>query len=198
MVRRDMRPRSFTMIEPPLPIPLTDKQLKAIGETCVILGQIDLFMQDTVMWLLNVSVPTAAVIMGSTNARARAEVWRQIVETKCKDEKTKLLAANALKQFEKLSGQRNDVVHALFATVLKVSGNVEAIHLDMYPAEVHNQPGGTPVAIKVKNRKHQPAAAIEEIRNNAAATAHLFQQIAKNTHFQWRDEHHPCWRSPRA
>jgi hypothetical protein len=180
------------MIEPPLPIPLTDQQLKAIGETCAILGQIDLFMQETVMWLLNVSVPTAAAIMGSTDARARAGVWKQIVETKCQSTQTKDLAETALKQFEKLSGQRNDFVHAFFGTVVeRVHGGIteQAIYLHMHPTELLAGRQGTPVAIKVRNRKHRPASAIETLRDEAATAAHLFHQIVSSTFFQWRDEH---------
>src|SRR5258708_39484727 len=112
------------MIEPPLPIPLTDQHLKMIGELCAILGQIDLFMQESAMFLLNVNPRMAAAIMGSTDVRARSDVWTRIVESKCQDQAVKQTAANAVKRLGKLSEHRNDFVHAYFATLVQtVSGS---------------------------------------------------------------------------
>jgi hypothetical protein len=131
--------------------------------------------------------------MGSTDARARAGVWTQIVETKCNDAKTKELAKDALKSFQNLSGQRNDFIHSYFATVVKTVKpgiTLEAI----YRRDVPSGGEGVPVAIKVRTRKLHPAAAIEGIRDDAAAAAHLFYQIASSTFAQWRAEHRPSLR----
>jgi hypothetical protein len=170
------------MTEPPLPIPLTDKQLQDIGETCAILGQIDLFMQQTVMWLLNVPQPVAAAIMGSTDARARAGVWREIVQAKCADVTAKALSEDALKRFESISGQRNDFIHAFFGTLVEFkddSGNVFMQGIS------HTSRVGEPVAVRVRSHKHKPAAAVTTLREEAAQAAWIFREIAQTTYQQW-------------
>jgi hypothetical protein len=172
---------------PPLPIALSDQQLKAIGETCAILGQIDMFMQETVAWLLNVPFVTAATILGSTDARARVSVFKTIIDTKCEDVRLKAQSAEALKRFQKLSEQRNDFIHAYFAVLTRgVRHGVifEGIHFAPHDPSGPG-PSGTPIAVKVRTRKHQPSAFIEQVRDDAAEAAHLFQRIATATFEKW-------------
>jgi hypothetical protein len=73
-------------MDPVYHIPLTDDQLKQLGETAAIISLIERIMQNTVSYLLAVSGEVAAHILGSTNTRTYSTVWLAIVEAKCKDE----------------------------------------------------------------------------------------------------------------
>jgi hypothetical protein len=70
-------------IEPSPPayhIPLSDEQLRMLGELCAVQGQIELLMQLTVAVLRKVSVRKARKLLGSPNLTANAAVWLEAVE----------------------------------------------------------------------------------------------------------------------
>jgi hypothetical protein len=104
-----------TPLEPAFHIPLTDAELKLIGEICAIQGQIEYLIHNIVEQLLGTSRDTTNTLLGSTSIRTNSEIFIKVMEDKCHHEKLKSLAESILTDIKTLSEGRNDFIHALYA-----------------------------------------------------------------------------------
>jgi hypothetical protein len=157
-------------MEPAYHIPLTDTELRLIGETCAIQGQIEYLMQNMVGLLLDTEHEATMTIMGSTSIHTNADVWLSVIIDKCNDAQI-IEAARQIKtdMGEAVKG-RNDFVHALFATTAPDGGG---FMIGAGPIIG----GGTPVAIRTKGRKQRAASDIQGVRDRAAKISRAMAHI---------------------
>jgi hypothetical protein len=177
-------------MEPAYHIPLTEAELRLIGETCAIQGQIEFLMQNAVMHLLDAEFHTALTIMGSTSIHTNAEVWLAVIRDKCDDSELVALAQQIKNDLGAAAKGRNDFVHALFAIA---TADGLSIKLNRTKPSTDAE-GGTPVAVRTKTRNQRPASDIQAVRDRAAnisrAMAHLNHCLfrGKAALSPWRDK----------
>jgi hypothetical protein len=169
-------------MEPVFQIPLTDSQLKQMGEIAATLSLIERLMQNTVSYLLAVPAEVAGKILGSTATDAYSSTWLAIVAAKCRDENVVKQARNAIKEFARLTKEWNEFHHSVYALQHDVVINGEKVSLFTFgkggPTE------GKSVGIKVKtNTLHDPAL-IPVTREFAAKLSHTVNRICEVAHAQ--------------
>ena len=162
----------LSAMDPAYYIPLTDAQLKQLGETAAIIGMIEKLMQNTVSYLLAVPGPLAAQIMGSTSTRAYSAIWAGVVAEKLADKESGGLVAQALKDFGCLTEEWNNFHHAIYgkhAIVTAEDGEkLSLITFSNADAEL-----GDPIGVRVKsNTLHNPVN-IGPMRERAAKLSHI-------------------------
>lgn len=101
-------------MQPAYNIPLSNKELKWLGELCAIQGQIEMLMSNTVMHLLDVSYDVANTILRPTSARVNAKVWISIVRCKSSSQNFLKKAENIYSTMPDVFKDRNIVVHGLY------------------------------------------------------------------------------------
>jgi hypothetical protein len=106
--------------QPAFHIPLSDEQLRTLGEVCAIQGQIEFLMRVTVMALRGVSMRTARK---NVRSLANAGVWLETVEKHAVRQDIKELARAICDEIDALRRGRNDFVHAVFAYAEEREGN---------------------------------------------------------------------------
>jgi hypothetical protein len=159
-------PRSHTPVSPAFHIPLTDTELKTLGDICAIQGQIEKLMYDTVIYLLRVSLTTADHIMGSTQLDAKGQIWLGVIRDRCRDPAITTTAAEAYDELNRLSRGRNDFVHAFFAQIVRVSisgitGPRDSI---LYSTTPDTAVSGPTVAIRTRRRTQRMVSEIGTFR----------------------------------
>jgi hypothetical protein len=160
-------------MKPAYHIPLSETELRLIGETCAIQGQIEFLMQQTVLHLLDADFATALAIMGSTSIHTNVDVWLAVIRDKCADSDLVGLAEQIKRDMAEAVKGRNDFVHALFA---RTTADGRGIHLSTNPPIVED---GIPVAVRARTRNQRPASDIQAVRNSAAK---ISREIAHLNH----------------
>ena len=174
-------------MEPAYHIPLTEVELRLIGETCAIQGQIEYMMQQIVSILLDTDHTATLAIMGSTSIHTNADVWLAVIQDKCCDTALIESAQKIKAEMAQAAKGRNDFVHALFAT-----STPDGLGFMIGAGPIEN--GGPPIAIRTKSRKQRPASEIQEVRDNAArisrAIAHIKHCLRGDdaARSPWRDK----------
>ncbi len=157
-------------------IPLSDDELRTIGELCAIQGQIEFFMQLTVKVLLKISMPNARKRLGRPNITANANVWLTAVEKHVPREEIKELARLVVEEIEVIRRGRNDFVHAVFA----ISGEKEGDFWMQRNIVGEIPPLGYKPAVAVHNLKTKPMENLKETRDKAAAISRFIFHIYEN------------------
>jgi hypothetical protein len=161
--------------EPAWHIPLSDDELRTLGELCAIQGQIEWLMLLTVMVLLRVTWEKARKLLGSPNISANARVWLAAVEKKASRETTKQLAKAVVDEIDVIRQRRNSFVHALFATA---ENEEDSFSLRRSGVPDNLQRGVTPrPAVAVHNLKTRPMANLKDTRDKAAMISHLVTHV---------------------
>jgi hypothetical protein len=154
---------------PAFHIPLSDQELKLLGELTAILGQVDWFMTLTVMNLLGIKLAAAQKLMGSTNVRTNADVWLSIINERATDKHVKGLAEALVKQlFPAVAEGRNDFIHSIFAGK---EPPPFGFSFSKFPQDKLT------VAVRVKNLKTTPMTELVVIRNKAADLSQFVYHI---------------------
>jgi hypothetical protein len=160
----------FAMSEPAYHIPLTDDQLKMIGEICAIQSLIEDHMFGCVRRLLSVSLDYASKLLGSTAVNTNVEIWINAIREKCQHPALVSLAEEIRVGIINLAKGRNDFVHGLFGTLEQ--GNV---YIYAYGQSI---PTGPVVAQRPKNKdKLTPVEDIEKVRNEAARLSRMIAHL---------------------
>jgi hypothetical protein len=173
-------------MEPAYHIPLTETELRLIGETCAIQGQIEYLMQQIVGRLLDTDHATTLAIMGSTSIHTNADVWLAVMKDRCEDAALIQSAQQIKTDLKAAAKGRNDFVHAIFATT---TPDGLGFIIGSGPID-----GGTPIAVRTKNRQQRPAKEIQSVRDNAAkisrAMAHINHRLRSGSaeRSPWRDK----------
>jgi hypothetical protein len=149
--------------KPAFHIPLSDEQLRTLGELCAIQGQIEYLMQVTVAALRGVAMPKARKLLGSPNLTANAGVWLREVEKHAVRQDIKGLARAIYDEIDVLRRGRNDFVHAVFAYAEEGEGNY-SLKRNIDTTSRADKP-----AVAVHNLKTIPIARLKETRDKAAA-----------------------------
>lgn len=157
-------------------IPLSDDELRTIGELCAIQGQIEFFMQLTVKVLLKVWMPSARKRLGSPNITENAKVWLAAVEKHVPREDIKELARLVVEEIEGIRHGRNDFVHAVFAIAGEKEGD---FWMQRNIVGEISQQGEKP-AVAVHNLKTIPIKNLKETRDKAAAISRFISHIYEN------------------
>src|SRR5262245_59992230 len=161
---------AFAM-EPAYHIPLTESELRLIGETCAIQGQIEDLMQQAVWQLLgDLSNATTLKIMGSTSMHTNADIWLAVIKDKCGDKAVVQMAQQVKSDLGEAAKGRNDFVHALFATA-SPDGSGFGIATDKSVMD------GPTVAVRTRTRARRPASDIQHIRDRAARISRTIAHI---------------------
>jgi hypothetical protein len=162
-------------MKPAYHIPLSDDDLKALGEMCATQGQIEYLMVLITARLLQIAPTTAAEILGSTNFRTKALLWHKIFMSKCGDERLRAKATQLSEELPKSVAQRNTFVHAFYA---------ESINEQFITFQRDDSRTGRPaVAVNVRKGpdRQNPATGIREARDNmardCAALARLWDDL---------------------
>jgi len=164
------------MTNPALHIPLTDVELKMIGEICAIQGQIEWMMEVDIMLLLLVPKQVASAILGTTAMGNKANTWIKVLRSKFAGDAILPTAEDAFEGVKTLLAGRNSFVHAYYASeVTRDFGSVKITGVIIGPVPDSNR--GTPVAIRTRDGKSRPTSDIAEVREQAANLSHLFFQV---------------------
>jgi hypothetical protein len=174
------------MSEPAYHIPLTDDQLKMIGEICAIQSLIEDHMLGCTKTLMSVSIDFVSKILGSTAVNTNVEIWINAIREKCQHQALVSLAEEIRVGIINLAKGRNDFVHGLFGTLEQ--GNV---YIYAYGQSI---PTGQVVAQRPKNKeKLTPVEDIEKVRNEAARLSRMIAHLAlcidrddPNSNTPWR------------
>ena len=167
-------------MEPAYHIPLTDDELKALGEICAIQGQIEQLMYDAVIWSLSITRSAADAIMATTSLDAKGHIWLEVIKSRWKQHLDIVdMAEKAAGALRVLTQRRNDFVHAFYATQVLVSLGTPP---SPQPAIVYGPPrgmrsSGTPIAIRTRGRKERIASDIPKVRDEIAALSHKFLEV---------------------
>jgi hypothetical protein len=160
---------SVSVMEPAYHIPLTDDELKALGELCAIQGQIEWLMANIVMHLLDVPLSTANTILGSTVARTNADVWIEIIRAKCTNDEVRSKAEALVKPLKQFSDDRNVVVHAIY-------GHAESE--SFWSLHSYGVRSSKPVVgVRRRNQTRFPNTKIKETRNAGAKASQALQEL---------------------
>ncbi|UVC08172.1 hypothetical protein IHQ71_23925 [Rhizobium sp. TH2] len=162
---------SIDYFDSAFPIPLTDDDLKAIGEICAIQGQIEYLMQVSLSRATALGMETSQLILGSTNLTANAEIWLNLLYH-YRHVLPSLSLPWAEHFFEELCDfirGRNDLLHAVYGynTTLNLNDGTQRQIFTLNHFE-HDDIDQTAVAMRVKNSVASPTAKISEMRNKAA------------------------------
>jgi hypothetical protein len=159
-------------LSPAWHIPLSDDQLRTLGELCAIQGQIEWLMQLTVSVQRGISLPKARKLLGSPNLSANAHIWLQTIEKATSRRDIKELAQAIVKEIDALRQGRNDFVHAVFA--YGVENDDEAFFMT-------RNPEGEQPAVAVHNLKAKPVANLKITRDKAAALSRFIDHVYMRT-----------------
>jgi hypothetical protein len=149
-----------TSINPAFHIPLSDEELKALGELAAILGQIEWLMQLTVSILMGTTVELAQKLLGSTSIQANFNIWLSVIKEKSNNKLVVNMAVAVVDRLAEITEGRNDFFHAYFANA---TTNGLFVLQKTLTGDV-----GPVVAVRVRNSKATPLAKLHTIRNRAA------------------------------
>jgi hypothetical protein len=161
-------------VDPSWHIPLSDDELRTLGELCAIQGQIEWLMQLTVMVLRKVSLQKARKLLGSPNISANARIWLTAVEKGRSRRDIRQLAKAVVDEIDVIRQGRNDFVHAVFA----YGEGEDAFSMTRKPDQ--NDLQRKPV-VAVHNLKTKPLANLKAIRDKAATISHFIDFVYECT-----------------
>jgi hypothetical protein len=150
-------------------IPLTDDELKMLGEICAIQGQIEYLIAHTISMAINLNPKATNAILDRNTLSGNADIWREVIRARAGQQSTRDAADEAFKEIVALTEGRNDFVHAFFAKEVKVDlfGKGEpSTGILLSPGPDSNP--GTVVGIRTRGGKKRPAAEIKSVRDRAA------------------------------
>ena len=159
-------------ISPAFHIPLSEEELRTLGELCAIQGQIELLMQLTVMVLCKKSLQRARKLLSSPKLTANARVWLSAIEQNASWQDSKKIAKAVVHEIDALSRGRNDFVHAVFAFGVGEDGF--SLERDL---GVNGSPRRHGPAVVVHNLRTRPMADLQEIRDKAATISQFMMII---------------------
>jgi hypothetical protein len=160
--------------KPALHIPLTDEQLKMIGEICAIQGQIEMLMTDTVILLLAIRPAAGNAIMATTSMEAKASIWLEVIHSKLTDANILSKADTVFGMLKQLTKGRNDFIHAFYAKET-ISKAILIVASD-YPETFDINPGDI-VAVRTRGGARRLVSDIKRVRDGAADLSTLFIEI---------------------
>lgn len=160
-------------MKPAYHIPLSDDDLKLLGELTVIMGQIDENMVTGITGLIRVDRPTANAIMGSTKVQDNANIWAMIIRQRHKDKRLLWLVDVAVKEFQALTTGRNDFMHAFYVELDEKTGTSRwapnpLVWDEAWPTH----------AKRVRTGKSRPATDIKTVRDHAAWLSCLIAHVS--------------------
>jgi hypothetical protein len=135
-----------------------------IAELAAIQSQIEWLMQLTVRHLLDVSIETARIIMGSTTLARNADIWISTVREKHPDAGAIAWAEVAFKQVSDLAKSRNDYLHSIFGFGESAE---EAAFLFSHSISSNDKVFPT-FAMRVKTAAPTPVSSLRQSRDQAA------------------------------
>jgi hypothetical protein len=160
-------------MEPAFHIPLSDDELRLIGEICAIQGQIEYSMHNIVQRLLQTGTSATRKILGSTSIGTNSDVFIHIVRDKCQFPELKGIAEDVHAKIRDLAEGRNDFVHALYAIGKEGDSSFALVSGAGRPHPAFNHT----IAIRIRSGKRRAVDAISSVRDTAAriscALAHV-------------------------
>lgn len=170
-------------MKPAYHIPLSEGDLRTLGELTAIIGQIDEAMAATVNGLINADRATTNIIMGSSKVADNANIWSALIKARTADEDVLWLVEHALAEIQSVSKGRNDFIHAFYQmgpfkfkeARTRPDTNDVTVILSAGPA----------TARRIRGEKQRPVAELESVRDQAARLSCLVADI------EWRVRVHP-------
>ncbi len=146
-------------MNPAYHIPLSDEELKLLGEISAIQGQIEFFLQDSLIFALGVGRPVTMAILGESGLGKSVKIWIAILREKARTDPIRDLANEVHADLMMLTKGRNSLLHAVFATDLFGGFGFTTMPTDSsHPT----------IAVRTSNMNTAPASEIKKTRDFAA------------------------------
>lgn len=165
-------------IKPAYHISLNAPQKRLIGELSAIQSQCEWLMQLATRRLLDTSMDTVRVIMGSTSLASNANIFIAVVREKSSDPETRAWAEYAYEQIDDLSRSRNDFLHTLYGvSPPEEDPNIPVLFAYGHRAGRIDKSPERQVGIRVRSHSVVPLSDLREIRDRAAYLTVVFAHI---------------------
>jgi len=159
-------------MRPAFHIPLTEDELRTLGEIAAIQGQIEFFMSRVAALLLGLPPGNASLVLGTTSAHARAKAWRAITDYKIPDGAWRERGEAISAEYIQFTQRRNDLIHGLFAYSLSELGGIL-----IGPNEVTDLVADR-VNFAVKgSRRDTQICELQDVRDQAARLTHELNKL---------------------
>jgi hypothetical protein len=142
-------------------IPLSDSELRLVGEIAAIQGQIEYLLGHAMQVMLDISTEAMLAMMHSPSLKTNTYTFVTVARTKAPTDELRDLAEHVFTQMEILAKGRNDFIHAIYATDTP-DGAGFALSSGIGSAI------DDAVAIKTGSYKKRRAAELQEVRDGLA------------------------------